>query len=296
MPELPEIETIRRGLADLIVDKTIARVEVRCAKSFLGRPTDLDGTQITGLHRRGKLLIFATTDPHIAIHLRMTGQLIFVGQQRSASGQQRFAGGHPTDSFEHALPDCHTRVIFEFTDGSHLYFNDQRKFGFVQILSDAELRDLPFLQQLGPEPLDPTLTTNQFIARFEGKRRSNIKAALLDQHTIAGIGNIYADESLFLAQLHPLTPVELLTHADFDRLLTSIRATMTASLDSGGSTMATYRRADGTKGNYLDLFANVFHRDGQPCPICGTTIIKIKVAGRGTHLCPHCQPLPKGVK
>lgn len=285
MPELPEVETIRRGLVENIIGKSIKRIDVSEAKSFVGRVSDIDGARITSLSRRGKLLIIETTKQYITIHLRMTGQLIYVG------AASRFGGGHPTDSLTGPLPDRHTRITFEFSDGSHLYFNDQRKFGFVQLLDAQGLKNLPFLQTLGPEPLDPNLSTNQFIERFSRKGKSNIKAALLDQHTIAGIGNIYADESLFLAQIHPETPVSTLNHADFDRLLTSIRASLNASLDSGGSTMETYRKADGTKGDYLEKFANVFGRVGQPCPVCGTPIKKIRVAGRGTHFCPTCQPL-----
>jgi formamidopyrimidine-DNA glycosylase len=289
MPELPEVETIRRGLATAIVGKIIRQVEVFCPKSFIGNLHTLTSVKLVQVSRRGKLLIITGAAPeiYITIHLRMTGQLIYVG----AGSSERFAGGHPTDSLEGPLPDRHTRVSFEFTDGSHLYFNDQRKFGFVHILTAGELARLPFIQQLGPEPLDPAFTTNQFIARFANKQRSSIKAALLDQHVVAGVGNIYADESLFLAQLHPATLVSALLPADFDRLLTAIRACMTASIDSGGSTMATYRRPDGSKGDYLEKFANVFRRAGLACPVCGDIILKIKVAGRGTHYCPTCQPL-----
>jgi formamidopyrimidine-DNA glycosylase len=291
MPELPEVDTIRRGLADYVLGKTITAIIVDCPKSFHGDKNTVYREKLVQVSRRGKMLILHFTGGHnLAIHLRMTGQLVYVAPA------QRFGGGHPTDSLDGPLPDRHTRVTIKFTDHSSLFFNDQRKFGFIQALTDVELPDLPFLRNLGPEPLDPDLTTNQFIARFAGKTKSNIKSALLDQHNIAGVGNIYADESLFLAQIHPATPVALLTHTDFDRLLTAVRTTMTASINSGGSTMATYRRADGSRGDYLEKFANVFHRDGLACPICGTTIMKTRVAGRGTHYCPHCQPVREALK
>lgn len=286
MPELPEVETIRRGLLDCIVGKTIKTVVISSDKSFIGTPDYALGRKVLGLDRRGKMLIIELTgDMFLTVHLRMTGQLIYVASSK------RFAGGHPTESLEGPLPDRHTRVTIAFTDRSKLFFNDQRKFGFVQILNRKGLDTLPFLQKLGPEPLEDSLTLDNFIKRFSRKKTSNIKAALLDQSTVAGVGNIYADEALFLAQIHPETPVGALKKKDFDRILTSIRAVMTASINSGGSTMHTYRKSDGTKGDYLTKFAKVFRNEGKPCPICGTKIIKTRVAGRGTHLCPTCQPL-----
>lgn len=290
MPELPEVETIRRGLADMIIGKTVKRVTITSEKSFIGDPEALENVKIISLSRRGKLLIIHTSGPYIAVHLRMTGQLIYV------DAKARFGGGHPTDSLDGPLPDKHTRVTLEFTDDSHLFFNDQRKFGFVQVLDEQQLKNLPFLQKLGPEPLDENLTTNQFIDRFARKSKSNIKAAILDQSTVAGVGNIYADESLFLAQIHPETLVSALKHADFDRLLAGIRASMSSSLAAGGSTIENYRRADGSTGDYLDKFANVYGRANQPCPSCGAPIQKIRVAGRGTYFCPTCQKLKKSCK
>ena len=285
MPELPEVETIRRGLLDCIVGKTIKSIVVSSEKSFIGTPDYALGRKVLRLDRRGKMLIIELSgDMFLTVHLRMTGQLIYVGSKR-------FAGGHPTESLEGPLPDRHTRVTIAFTDRSKLFFNDQRKFGFVQILNYKGLEELPFLQKLGPEPLEENLTLDDFIKCFSRKKISNIKATLLDQSTVAGVGNIYADEALFLAQIHPETPVETIKKKDFDRILTSIRAVMTASINSGGSTMATYRKSDGTKGDYLTKFAKVFRNEGKPCPICKTKIIKTKVAGRGTHLCPTCQPL-----
>jgi len=285
MPELPEVETIRRGLLDCIVGKTIKKIDISSTKSFIGDPKDAIGREVTELNRRGKMLIIALGGSiFLTVHLRMTGQLIYIGSKR-------FGGGHPTESLTGPLPDNHTRVTITLDDNSKLFFNDQRKFGFVQVLDRQELEHLPFLVKLGPEPLDDKLTLSAFIDRFKHKRASGIKAALLDQSTIAGVGNIYADEALFAAQIHPDTPVSALDKIDFDRLLTSIRAVMTASIESGGSTMHTYRKADGTKGDYLEKFAQVFRNEGKPCPVCGTPIIKYRTAGRGTHFCPTCQPL-----
>jgi formamidopyrimidine-DNA glycosylase len=286
MPELPEVETIRRGLVPHLLHRSIRKIDISSPKSFIGVPDTVLNSEITSIERRGKMLIIALANNlFITIHLRMTGQLIYVGTD------SRFGGGHPTDSLVGQLPDKHTRVTITLDDGTHLYFNDQRKFGFIQVLDQDGIRQLPFLRALGPEPLDDALTLDQFIDRFARKGKSNVKAALLDQSTIAGIGNIYADESLFLSQIHPETHVSALARPDFDRLLTAIRTCLTASLNSGGSTIENYRKADGTKGDYLNKFAQVFHRDGQPCNVCGTIIIKTRVAGRGTHLCPTCQKL-----
>jgi formamidopyrimidine-DNA glycosylase len=213
----------------------------------------------------------------------MTGQMVY-------RGNQEWAAGHPTDSFAAPLPDRSTRVVFGLSGDAKLFFNDQRKFGWIKLMPTAQVASIPFLQKMGPEPFWETAEA-EFLARIKKHPQSVIKAALLDQTVVAGIGNIYADESLWAAQIHPSTRVKNVFNRQLREVFQAAVAVMQKSIDSGGSTMRNYIRADGTKGNYLEKFANVFRLDGKPCPRCGTTIIKIRVAGRGTHLCPKCQKL-----
>ena len=279
MPELPEVETIRRGLSKFILNRKIQKIEILCEKSFLGKP--ITGTVI-GLRRFGKALIIdLDNDYSLMIHLRMTGQLIYDSNQDA-----RYAAGHPSDNFVSTLPNKQTRVIITFDTGT-LYFNDQRKFGFIKVLKTEEVEQDAFIKKLAPEPW--SMTATEFYSRLSRHAHSSIKATILDQSVICGLGNIYADEALFAAGIHPERSSSSLSQEEAALLLESARAVMTRSIESGGSTMATYVKADGTKGDYLEKFAQVFRRNGQPCPKCGTSIIKIKVAGRGTHICPHCQ-------
>jgi formamidopyrimidine-DNA glycosylase len=281
MPELPEVETIKRGLASLILKKDIKKITILCEKSFIGDPRQAENRQVNGLARRGKaLLIELQGDLWLMVHLRMTGQLIYIGKEK-------FAAGHPDASFTSKMPGHHTRVIFEFNDGSHLYFNDQRKFGFVKVSTTPELSTDQFLTKLAPEPWD--ITPEKFFERLQRRKNTTIKAAILDQTIIAGVGNIYADESLFYAKIFPGKKVSEVSFAKAKKLLEGIREVMEKSIASGGSTLKDYVQADGTKGDYLDKFAKIFNRTGQKCPICNTTIVKTRIAGRGTHYCPECQ-------
>lgn len=289
MPELPEVETVRRGLSELVIGKAIASVAHDTPKSFPNSDSDirqfLVGATITGIRRRAKvLMIDLSTNYSLVVHLKMTGQLVFVNQD------VRFGAGHPNDSLVHALPDASTRVTFEFNDGSRLFFNDQRKFGWVRLIPTAEIPNLSFMQKVGPEPLERNFTPVQFAERFKRRARTNIKAALLDQSVIAGVGNIYADESLWGAKIHPKRRVETITPTEFKKLYTELRAVMNLSIEKGGSSNRNYVNAEGKRGSYMD-FARVFRREGLPCSRCGTTIEKLRVAGRGTHICPYCQTL-----
>lgn len=280
MPELPEVETIRRGLESFIKNAKITKVKVLCDKSFIGPKELIEKQTIKNIRRKGKaLLLDLENGITMMIHLRMTGQLIF-------RGDESFAGGHPTDSFFAELPDKQTRVIFELENGT-LFFNDQRKFGFVKVLETAEVENDKFIKALAKEPWD--ITFDEFKKNLMHHKSAPIKATILDQKIIAGLGNIYADEALYYAKIHPKHATGTLTDADIKNILEGAKTVMQASIDSGGSTMKTYVKADGTKGDYLRLFAKVFRREGEPCERCGTEIIKIRVAGRGTHICPKCQ-------
>jgi len=277
MPELPEVETIRRGLSQLIIRQKLTSTKVCCAKSFVGEP--VAGT-VTDIRRFGKALVVDLDNGiSLMIHLRMTGQLIF-------DGKSRYAAGHPSDNFLAELPNSQTRVILKFENGT-LYFNDQRKFGFIKTIPTSEVESDPFIKKLAKEPWD--MTPSEFHTKLKHRPKSCIKATILDQTVVAGLGNIYADEALFIAKIHPLTKSGSLSLEKATALLEAAREVMDRSIASGGSTMRTYVKADGTKGDYLKKFAQVFRREGQPCPVCGTTIVKIRVAGRGTHLCPNCQ-------
>lgn len=287
MPELPEVETVRVGLSRFLPGLTVATVMHDWPKGFPNAPADvkkfLAGAKILQVRRRAKVLIIdLDTNYSLVIHLKMTGQLVY------RSERERFGAGHPNYSLVGDLPDKSTRVIFTFTDKSKLFFNDQRKFGWVRLLPTVEVELLDFFQKVGPEPLGADFTAEDFAERLKRRPKSNIKAVLLDQTVVAGVGNIYADESLWGAKIHPETRVQDLPAAKIRTLYTELRKILTLSIEKGGSTDRNYVDAEGKRGSYLK-FARVFRREGQPCPRCGTTIIKTKVAGRGTHICPQCQ-------
>lgn len=315
MPELPEVETIRRGLGSFILKKHLIRVRVLNKKSFIYRDdaralfecdltfenaplgaafskvkSDLTNALEKSpsavlprplcLRRFGKALVIDFDNGFsLMIHLRMTGQLIW-------RGKESYAAGHPSENFVAKLPNKQTRVIFEFEDGT-LYFNDQRKFGFVKVLETRDVLKDDFIRKLAKEPWE--MSEAELSRQCQRHKNSLIKALILDQTVICGLGNIYADESLFYAGIHPERRAGSLSWDEVGKLLEGARKVMQESIDSGGSTMATYVRADGTKGDYLEKFAQVFRKEGQDCPRCGEKIVKIRVAGRGTHICPNCQ-------
>jgi formamidopyrimidine-DNA glycosylase len=288
MPELPEVETVRRGLHDLIIGRQVTAVSHDNPKSFPNAAEDVEqfliGATVTNVRRRAKvLLIDLSTNYTLVIHLKMTGQMVF-------RGEAVFGAGHPNGSLIGELPDKSTRVTTTFDDGSRLYFNDQRKFGWMKLLPTLEVPNIDFMQKIGPEPLEVDFTVAQFAERFRRRAKSPIKAALLDQTVVAGVGNIYADESLWGAKIHPNQPVGTLTKGQFTTLYHELRSVMNLAIEKGGSTDKNYVNAEGKRGSYLS-FARAFRREGQPCPRCGTTIIKFRAAGRGTHICPHCQVL-----
>ncbi len=329
MPELPEVETVRRGLHELIIGRVVKAVEHDTPKGFPNATTDVEefliGAKVTDVRRRAKvLLINLSTNYTLVIHLKMTGQLVFVGPSRAtaisskhlqpeaeltlepnsgpersrlreiavkeANMPERFGAGHPNDSLIGKLPDRSTRVTIAFTDTSHLYFNDQRKFGWVRLMPTLEVPNIDFMKKVGPEPLEADFAPEAFAERFKRRAKTSIKAALLDQTVVAGVGNIYADESLWGAKIHPKRPVNTITAKEFQNLYTELRAVMNLAIEKGGSTDKNYVNAEGKRGSYMD-FARVFRQEGKPCPRCDTTIIKFKAAGRGTHICPHCQKL-----
>lgn len=288
MPELPEVETVRAGLQRLVVGRHIESVDYDTPKSFPNTPGDvvafMVGSTISAVRRRAKvLMIDLNTGYSLVIHLKMTGQMVYVGDQR-------FGAGHPNDSLIGQLPDKSTRVAIDFTDGSHLFFNDQRKFGWMRLLPTVEVPNIDFMQKVGPEPLSLEFTPTILFDRLQRRKNTTIKAALLDQTVLAGIGNIYADESLWGAKIHPSTRVSGLTQKQITVLHQELQFVLNLAIEKGGSSDKNYVNAEGKKGSYID-FARVFRREGLSCPRCGATIEKSRVAGRGTHTCPTCQVL-----
>ena len=290
MPELPEVETIRIGLAKLLPGLVIKDVAHDWHKSFPNAPADVArfmvGAEIESVNRRAKVLIInLSTKYSLIIHLKMTGQLVYVGKKR-------FGAGHPTADLVGGLPSKSTHVIIDFTDGSQLFFNDQRKFGWMRLMPTVEIAEIDFFKKVGPEPLEADFTASKFIERVARPSSRSVKTVLLDQTIIAGVGNIYADEALWAAKIHPATPVNSLSRAKLVALYDGLTSVLRLSIEKGGSTDKNYVDAEGKKGSYL-TFANVFRRNGQPCPRCGMIIEKTRVAGRGTHFCPTCQKLAK---
>ena len=281
MPELPEVETIRRGLTPYILYKKIERVVVLCPKSAKGNVDLALKKEIIGVDRRGKALIIRLDrETNLMIHLRMTGQLICVTET------DRFAGGHPSENFVEQLPNGQTRVLIYLDDGTKVFFNDQRKFGFVKICTDEELVQDEFLRKLGDEPWE---MSGEKLYKVFNKKRVCVKAALLDQGVMAGLGNIYVDETLHASMLHPETRSCDISLEKCEEIVRNARKVMEMSINAGGSTIRNYVKADGTKGDYLELFAKVYGREGKKCDQCEGEIKKTKVAGRGTYYCPTCQ-------
>lgn len=282
MPELPEVETIKRGLAKELVGQELVSIDVRVPKLFIGFAEMVIGQRVVDIERRAKILIWRLERNYLVMHLKMTGQLIYVPNKN----QNWVVGGHPDKAYIADLPHQHTHVIFHFENGT-LYFNDLRKFGWVKVV--ASMEDLESLVAgLGPEYDWPEYTLDYLKTKLARRGGTTVKQALLDQSLVAGVGNIYADEALFLSKVHPRRKVSSLTNADYVALYQNIPQVFETSLTHGGTSSQHYRKHDGSKGTYLD-FANVYKREGQPCHVCGTAIERIKISGRSSHFCPQCQ-------
>lgn len=295
MPELPEVETIVRGLKPQLESAIISRVEVREDQTIQFDKALITEVvaeqQISSIWRRAKVMIWDLGSGYsLLFHLKMTGQIIY-------RGAENFAGGHPTKSMlaGSSLPDTSTRVIFYFDDGAKVFFNDQRKFGWIKLLPTKEVHSDSFLKTIGPEHDDTASFTPMYLWNKTRNRITPIKAILLDQSIVAGIGNIYADEALHLAKIHPARKASSLSKAEVAALFNAIIAVLKLGIEHGGTSFSNYVNADGEVGSYIK-HARVFRRDGQECPVCGAIIVKTKVAGRGTHYCPTCQPAPRGFK
>lgn len=276
MPELPEVETIRRGLVASTIDRRIEECEVLLPRTIAFPDSsiifcaNIKQQTIRAWHRRGKYLYCELSRGHLVIHLRMTGQLKWNCQAQPVSS--------------------HTRVRFWFDEHTELRFDDQRTFGRMWwVPPDRALTAIVSAwQTMGVEPLGAEFTINYLADKLKNKKQP-IKNALLDQRTVAGIGNIYADESLFRAGLHPLRSCHSLSLAEIERLHRSILYVLQEGLKYGGTTFSSYVNSNGSKGNYLSE-AQVFRRTGEECKICGAHIQRVKIAGRSSHFCGTCQP------
>lgn len=286
MPELPEVETVRLQLLHKVVGKRIKNVTVWHRKTVNHDTTfeaRLRGKTISHIDRIGKLLIIGfTRSPNLflLVHLKMTGQFFF----RDQAGTR--GGGHtlnPTTARE--LPGKHTRVAFNFTDNSSLFFNDMRLFGYTKLATAAEVALAR--SQYGEEPIHDTFDSAAFVAKLK-KRKTSIKAALLDQSLIAGLGNIYVDETLFRAAVRPSRRAHTITKQEAFTIASESGKIMRHAITVGGTTFQHFVDTGGTEGNYTD-YLQVFGKQNTPCPQCQTLIKKTRVAGRGTHYCPHCQ-------
>jgi formamidopyrimidine-DNA glycosylase len=268
MPELPEVELVVRGLRPQVQGRTFTHVSfdwprqivTPSPRAFARR---LPGQRIDRLWRRGKYLVFTLTRDTLLIHLKMTGRLY--------------------TTHDGVEPDKWAHVVFDLDDGHQLVFSDARKFGRLHLMADPS----PVLDRLGPEPLDAALTAADFEARL-GKRRGTLKPLLLNQAFLAGVGNIYADEALWGAQIDPRRKANTLGGSEIGRLYNAIRQVLGDGIEHEGATINWYRKPDGTPGESQEYFA-VYDREGEPCSRCGGSITKITLGQRGTHFCPGCQ-------
>ena len=270
VPELPEVETIRAQLAPRLEGRALARVEILDPR--LTRPHDLfevaeelEGDRVVSVERRGKYLLLRLESGFgLLVHLRMTGGF-------------------------HWQPVTHERAVLELDDGTRLAYRDVRRFGTWLVLEEAELE--PYLAtKNGPEPLGRRFTTT-WLAKQLARRKAPLKAVLLDQRVVAGLGNIYVDEALWRARVSPLRPANDLSDDEIARVTRAIRAALRTGIERQGSTLRDYAAPDGASGSMQDGF-RVYGRDGEPCSRCRTTIAKTRVGGRGTWFCPRCQPWP----
>ncbi len=288
MPELPEVETIKKDLNKFVLHKTLKQVQIflpRLIKSNLSQfKKTLHHNSFKKIHRVGKLLIFELNNKptrFLLIHLKMTGQLIYCSQNIL------IAGGHsePTITNETCKKNKYSYVIFNFTDASKLFFNDMRTFGTLKIVDSLELNNI--ISKYGIEPLQKNFTLHK-LTQIINNHRISIKALLLNQNLIAGIGNIYADEILFNSKVMPTKPANNLKNAEIKKIFQSSLFIIKQAIKARGTTFNNYLDAHGKKGSYIQQL-KVYGRNGQKCLNCNNKLLKIKIAGRSTVYCPHCQ-------
>jgi formamidopyrimidine-DNA glycosylase len=298
MPELPEVENLRRGLEKYILGQKIVGVKVSKPKLVSGKGNiriasprkvkefekGLQGEKFTAVERRAKNLIFKLShDKMILAHLKMSGQFVY----KSKHNKDSVIGGHPIEISETTLPNKHTHIIFELNKGA-LYYNDTRMFGYALYYPNTKAfeKENHFIN-LGVEPLNKSFTPEYFFKSLHDKK-SKIKSLLMSQDIVTGIGNIYADESLFEAHIHPSRPANTLKKEEVYKLHKAIVRIIKRAIQVGGSSVATYRLIDESRGNYAREH-KVYGKDGQKCPNCKTPLQKILIQNRTTIFCPKCQ-------
>lgn len=295
MPELPEVETIRRDLAAVLSGQSISAIHIISPKTV--QPSAaffkkaLLGRKLARIERRGKLLILALAgkgnkENYLLIHLKMTGQLIYRDSRKSVAGGHSASAASVSDATSGQLPNKHTRVVIDLKSGGRLFFNDLRRFGYLKIVNQSEL-DRILQNNYGPEPLTPEFSLASLRTALQG-RKTKIKAFLLDQKRIAGLGNIYVDESLFAAKIHPERLAGSLKTKETERLWQSINRIIKAAIRYRGTTFNNYRDSRGKKGSFSG-FLQVYGRKGEACPVCARPLARLKIVGRGTHYCSYCQ-------
>lgn len=304
MPELPEVETVVRELRPRLKNKKISKVEVRLSKIVsLGSKTVsnirqhslskakkfaavLKNKEITDVKRRAKLIIIDLSGRYaLLVHLKMTGQLIFLDKKRL----QRKIKLLNLETFQPvSLPSKWTHVIFYFTDGSKLFFNDLRQFGYLKLVADNEIDQVKELAEFGPEPLVTNFTIVNFVTKLDQRPKMKLKPFLMDQKLVAGIGNIYSDEILFFAKLKPTRTVRSLIQSEQARLFKGIKTILARAVKKAGSSVGDFVRPSGDWGKY-GLYHKVYGRSGMKCFRCGTMIKSLKLGGRTGSFCPKCQ-------
>jgi formamidopyrimidine-DNA glycosylase len=281
MPELPEVETIARRLKEILPGKIIKAIDIAKPKSFDGDASLLNGLQVEDITRKAKIIRFHfPNNLNLLTHLKMTGQLIYVDET------QRVGGGHPTADFVKDLPGKHTRITYQFADDSRLFFNDQRMFGWMRLMSDDQVHLLYSL--LGPDVIDELVTVEYLADKFKN-RSVPIKQAIMMNDIVAGVGNIYACDALNVAQISPFRPAKSLNKEELGRLLSAMKLVINEGIRLGGTTFdGKYVNVEGLTGSYQERI-QVYGREGKECYRCGAAIMKTSLGGRGTYYCPNCQ-------
>ena len=281
MPELPEVETIRNQLNKVLRGKTIKEIEVLREKSFSGDPTAMRGWKIQSIERKSKILevMFENQPDIVIVHLKMTGQLIYV------NGEKRILGGHPSPDWVNQLPSKHTRVIWNFDDGTKLFFNDMRVFGWMKIINFKEYEK--YTRKTVPDITEKGFTT-KYLFDILNRSEKPIKLVLLDQDKIGGLGNIYVNDALYLAKIRPDRKSDSLERDEGISLHKAICTIIKRGIKYGGASASNYVQVSGLGGTYQDHFL-VYKKEGEKCKRCGGVIKKIKLGGRGTFYCSDCQ-------
>ena len=292
MPELPEVETLRRELFSAVRGRIIRSVQVKVPKMV--KPLtpakfsqQLRGKKILDVNRRAKILIVKLSgDNYLMIHLKLTGQLIFIPKKLQAKSYKLIIGGHPQKGGANNLPNQFTHIIFDFSDGSKLFFNDLRKFGWMRIADKQQADKLA--SEFGIEPLEKDFTLPNFNAILKKYPNRKIKQILMDQSLIAGVGNIYTDESCFCAKIRPTRIVKTLKDKEIKDLYHCLPKILKLAISKKGTSADTYIQLDGSQGG-MEPYLKVYGRKGQMCKRCKGVIERIKLNGRGTHFCRQCQ-------